>query len=161
GYLGAGYKVAASVGHIRDLPEKRMGIQPPDFRPEYVFTERGKEVASRLKRLAAECQNVYLATDDDREGEAIAWHIQQALGLKNPRRITFTEITPSALKQALANPGTINLAKVAAQEARRCLDRQVGYMVSPAVAEQLGDRSFSAGRVQSVAVRLVVDREDE
>lgn len=161
GYLGAGYKVAASVGHIRDLPEKRMGVMPPDFRPEYVFTERGKEVASRLKRLAAECQNVYLATDDDREGEAIAWHIQQALGLQNPKRITFTEITPSALKQALAKPGTINLAKVAAQEARRCLDRQVGYMVSPVVAEQLGDRSFSAGRVQSVAVRLVVDREDE
>lgn len=160
GYLGAGYKVAASVGHIRDLPENRMGVLPPDFRPEYVLTERGKEVASRLKRLASECNTIYLATDDDREGEAIAWHIQQALGLQSPKRITFTEITKTALKAALENPGSIDLAKVAAQEARRCLDRQVGYMVSPVVAEHLGDRSFSAGRVQSVAVRLVVDREE-
>lgn len=161
GYLGAGYKVAASVGHVRDLPENEMGVYPPDFRPQYVYTERGKEVVARLKRLVNECDTVYLAMDQDREGEAIAWHLQQSLDLTNPKRISFVEITPSALKASLAAPGTINLKKVAAQEARRVLDRQVGYMVSSVIGEALGDRSFSAGRVQSVAVRLVVDRDNE
>lgn len=161
-YLGSNYRVAASVGHIRDLPERAMGVQAPDFKPEYVYSEKGKEVVARLKRLAAECDDVILASDMDREGEAIAWHLQQVLGLniRESNRITFTEITKSALHKALDNPRPINLLDVAAQEARRITDRFIGYKAGPVIAESLGDRTLSVGRVQSIAVRLVADREE-
>lgn len=161
GYLGSNYRVTASVGHIRDLPENRMGVSAPDYKPEYVFTKQGAEVISRIKRLASECDEVILASDLDREGESISWHLQQSLGLKQPKRLVFNEITKNALTTALANPQAINLKKVAAQEARRVIDRIIGYNVSPLIAEYLSDRSLSAGRVQSIAVRLVVDRENE
>lgn len=162
-YLGSGYRVAASVGHIRDLPDRSMGVHAPDFRPDYVYTDRGKEVVARLQRLASECDGILLASDLDREGEAIAWHLQQVLKLdiKNANRITFNEITKKAIQAAVQKPRSINLQDVAAQEARRVVDRFIGYMVSPIVAEILGDRTISAGRVQSIAVRLVVDRENE
>ncbi|WP_116893159.1 type I DNA topoisomerase [Pseudomonas savastanoi] len=161
-YLGSDYRVVASIGHIRDLPESGMGVYPPDFKPEYVYTEKGKEVVARLKRLQAECTDgVILATDQDREGEAIAWHLKQVLGLKDERRISYNEITPSALKKALASPRSIDNKQVAAQEARRITDRLIGYMVSPVIAETMGDKTASSGRVQSVAVRLVDDREKE
>lgn len=160
-YLGSDYRVTASLGHIRDLPENRMGVSAPDFKPEYVYTDRGAEVVSRIKRLASECDEVILASDLDREGESIAWHLQQVLGLKQPKRLMYNEITPKALKAALANPQSIDVKRVAAQEARRVADRIIGYKVSPLVAEYLSDRNISAGRVQSIAVRLVTDREGE
>jgi DNA topoisomerase-1 len=156
--LGADWKIAASVGHVRDLPQRDIGVEPPDFRPRYELTERGETVVARLKSLVKAADAVYLATDPDREGEAISWHLQQCLGLKNPLRVTFNEITPSAVKSALVSPRAIDVRRVAAQEARRVLDRLVGYMVSPELSRQTGQR-LSAGRVQSVAVYLVVERE--
>lgn len=156
--LGGDWKVAASVGHVRDLPEKKMGVEAPDFRPQYELTERGVGVVAKLKSLAKQADAVYLATDPDREGESISWHLQQCLKLTNPQRVTFNEITSSAVKAALVTPRAIDIERVAAQEARRVLDRLVGYMVSPELSEQAGQR-LSAGRVQSPAVRLVVERE--
>lgn len=157
--LGAGHEVVASVGHVRDLPDKGdIGVEPPAFRPRYVETERGAEVVARLKPAAARADEVYLATDPDREGEAISWHLQQALGLKQPRRVTFPEITAAAVRKAMAGPRQIDVKLVAAQEARRVLDRLVGWMVSPELSRQ-GGAGLSAGRVQSPAVRLVVERE--
>lgn len=157
--LGAGWQVEASVGHIRDLPEKEIGVAPPDFKPSYVPTERGKEVIAKLRKAAQAADSVYLATDQDREGEAIAWHIKQALRLENPQRIRFGEITPKAVKTAIANPSAIDINQVAAQEGRRVLDRLVGYLVSPKLSELSGRRGLSAGRVQSIAVRIVLERE--
>lgn len=157
-YLGAGWEVQASFGHIRDLPEREMGFSAPDFRPHYVETERGAHTVKKLKRLVEQADAVYLATDADREGESIAWHLQQALNLKNPLRITFTEINEAAVKQAIAHPRSIDMRLVAAQELRRLLDRDVGYSVSSALSKQ-ASQSLSAGRVQSPAVRLVVERE--
>lgn len=156
--LGADWKIAASVGHVRDLPTKEMGVEAPDFKPNYELTERGAGVVAKLKKLASEADSIYLATDPDREGESISWHLQQCLKLKNPLRVTFNEITQNAVKSALVNPRTIDVQRVAAQEARRVLDRLVGYMVSPELSRQTGER-LSAGRVQSPAVRLVVERE--
>ena len=156
--LGDGWVVAASMGHVRDLPEKEIGVAAPDFRPNYEVTERGKSIVARLKKLASESDQVYLATDPDREGEAISWHLAQALNLKSPLRVTFNEITPGAVNGAVAQPKQINTRLVAAQEARRVLDRLVGYMVSPVLSNKAGQH-LSAGRVQSPAVRLVVDRE--
>lgn len=156
--LGSGWKIAASVGHVRDLPQKEMGVGAPDFRPQYELTERGSSVVSKLKALARDADAVYLATDPDREGEAISWHLQQCLKLANPLRVTFNEITPTAVKAALVAPRSIDVKRVAAQEARRVLDRLVGYMVSPELSNQTGQR-LSAGRVQSPAVYLVVERE--
>jgi DNA topoisomerase-1 len=158
-YLGAGHEVMASVGHVRDLPAKGdIGVEPPAFRPRYVATERGADVVARLKRAAARAEAVYLATDPDREGEAIAWHLQQALGLRHPHRITFGQITAAAVREAMAHPRAIDIKLVAAQEARRVLDRLVGWMVSPELSRQ-GGPGLTAGRVQSPAVRLVVERE--
>jgi DNA topoisomerase-1 len=158
-YLGAGHAVMASVGHVRDLPPKGdIGVEPPSFQPRYVATERGADVVARLKRAAAQADEVYLATDPDREGEAIAWHLQQALGLSKPKRVTFNEISPAAVRAAMAQPRAIDIKLVAAQEARRVLDRLVGWMVSPELSRQ-GGAGLSAGRVQSPAVRLVVERE--
>ncbi|CAM5531868.1 DNA topoisomerase III [Alcaligenes phenolicus] len=156
--LGDGWKIAASVGHVRDLPQKEMGVEAPDFKPTYELTERGSDVVARLKGLVKNADTVYLATDPDREGESISWHLQQCLKLSNPQRVTFNEITANAVKTALLQPRSIDVQRVAAQEARRVLDRLVGYMVSPELSRQSGER-LSAGRVQSPAVRLVVERE--
>lgn len=156
--LGGDWKIAASVGHVRDLPQKEMGVEAPDFKPSYELTERGGDVVARLRGLVKQADSVYLATDPDREGESISWHLQQCLKLSNPRRVTFNEITATAVKSALMAPRNIDVKRVAAQEARRVLDRLVGYTVSPELSRQSGER-LSAGRVQSPAVRLVVERE--
>jgi DNA topoisomerase-1 len=156
--LGDGWEIAASVGHVRDLPKKEMGVTAPDFKPQYEVIERAVPIIAKLKALAKQADAVYLATDPDREGEAISWHLQQCLKLDNPLRVTFNEITLTAVKAALNHPRTIDGKRVAAQEARRVLDRLVGYMVSPELSRQTGER-LSAGRVQSPAVFLVVDRE--
>lgn len=158
--LGSGWKVAASVGHVRDLPVKEMGVAAPDFKPKYIPTDRGKDVLSRLAALVKNAEAVYLATDPDREGEAIAWHLQDALKLKDAKRVTYTEITEKAIKAALDAPRSIDMALVAAQEGRRVLDRFCGYMVSGPLSNAAGEK-LSAGRVQSPAVRLVVERERE
>jgi len=161
GFLGSEFKVLASVGHVRDLPQGEIGVDPPKFEPKYVPTDRGKEVLGKLAATVKNASTVYLATDPDREGEAIAWHLKDALRIKEALRVTYTEITEKAVKSAVAAPRQINMALVAAQETRRILDRLVGYMVSPALADRLGRPKLSAGRVQSPAVRLVVDRERE
>jgi len=158
--LGNGYRVMASIGHIRDLPKKEIGIEPPNFTLHYEVTERGREVLAKLKTAVASANRVLLATDPDREGEAIAWHLADALKLKNPERVTFTAITDEQIKAAIAAPRRIDLNRVRAQEARRALDRIVGYRVSPALSARAG-QPLSAGRVQSPAVRLIVDRERE
>ena len=158
--LGPGWKVAASVGHVRDLPVKEMGVAAPDFKPQYLPTDRGKEVLARLAGMVKNAEEVFLATDPDREGEAIAWHLQDALKLKNTKRVTYAEITESAIRAALSAPRSIDMALVAAQEGRRVLDRFCGYLVSGPLSNAAGEK-LSAGRVQSPAVRLVVDREKE
>ena len=158
--LGSDWKVMASVGHIRDLPTKEMGVSPPNFKPTYVTNPKSKKTIGYLKAAAAKANDVYLATDPDREGEAISWHLEKSLHLKNPIRVTFQEITKKAVLKALETQGIINYPLVRAQEARRVLDRLVGYMVSPALSK-LKQQHLSAGRVQSVALRLVVERERE
>lgn len=158
-FLGTGWNVAASVGHVRDLPvDGNDGIFPPDFKPIYESTERGKEVIAKLITLAKSADGVYLATDPDREGEAIAWHLKEALKLKEHHRVTYTEITETAVKKAVASPRKIDMPLVYAQETRRCLDRLFGYQVRPAINAATG-QNFTAGRVQSPALRLVVERE--
>lgn len=158
--LGPDWKIAASVGHVRDLPKNDMGVEAPDFKPSYKLTERGESVIQKLKGLVKEADSVYLATDPDREGESISWHLQQCLKIQNPLRVTFNEITQSAVKAALNAPRSIDVKRVASQEARRVLDRLVGYTASPEVTLYSGQQ-LSAGRVQSPAVRLVVERERE
>lgn len=158
--LGDGWKVMPSVGHIRDLPENEMGVEAPTFKPKYVLSTRGAEVVASIKKVLDGANEVYLATDPDREGESIAWHLQRALGLDNPQRVTFNEITENAVLSAIKNPRKTDLNLVAAQEARRVLDRLVGYMVSPALSASAGQK-LSAGRVQTPAVLLVVERENE
>lgn len=157
-YLGDGWRVSASIGHIRDLPSKEMGVEPPDFNPKYVINPDKKKIVSELKKLASNASEVYLATDPDREGEAIAFHLKICLGLNNPKRVTFTEITKSAIIKAIQNPRTIDNHMVSAQESRRVLDRIVGYHISPLLSQQAG-MPLSAGRVQSPAVKLTVLRE--
>lgn len=159
-YLGEGWIVAASVGHIRDLPEKDIGVTPPDFKPNYVISPDKKSVVTKLKALAAKASEVYLATDPDREGEAISYHLRVALGLKAHKRVTFNEITKKAITQAVESARQIDNKLVAAQEARRVLDRLFGYTLSPILSQQSGIK-LSAGRVQSVAVKIVVMRERE
>ncbi len=162
-YLGAGYRVAASLGHVRDLPQRELGVDiEHDFEPTYTVLSSKKKVLANLKKAVAAAADVFMATDLDREGEAIAWHLCQALGLdpNNVRRVTFNEITKSAITEAFAHPGHINMDKVSAQEARRILDRLVGYKLSPLLWKKVA-KGLSAGRVQSVAVRLVVERERE
>lgn len=156
-YLGSGYKVMASVGHIRDLPDDEMGVEPPSFRPKYVASKRSQPVIARLRKAAQEADQVLLATDPDREGEAIAWHLLDSLRLKSYKRVKFNSITKDAIKQAINNPGEIDMALVAAQEARRVLDRLVGYTVSPLLKTMTGGvTAMSAGRVQTPAVLMVV-----
>jgi DNA topoisomerase-1 len=159
--LGAGWDVAASVGHVRDLPVKSLGVTLPDYQLQYEFTERGKGVIDGLKSRAARAEAVYLATDPDREGEAIAWHLKESLHLTKYERVTFDAITQAVVDKALRQPRQLDMNLVHAQEARRGADRLVGYKVSPALSRQTGIARLSAGRVQTVAVRLVVERQRE
>lgn len=162
-FLGKNYEVAASNGHVRDLPKSQMGIDfENDFEPKYI-TIRGKgDVLANLRKEVKKADKVYLATDPDREGEAISWHLTHALKLedKDVHRITFNEITKNAVKTSLKNPRKINMGLVDAQQARRVLDRMVGYQISPLLWAKV-KRGLSAGRVQSVALRIVCDREKE
>jgi DNA topoisomerase-1 len=158
---GGSWDVAASVGHIRDLPVKELGLAMPGYVPQYELSGRGADVVKTLRARAAKAEQVYLATDPDREGEAIAWHLVQALKLKDAQRVSFDAITPEVIRKALERPRSVDAQLVHAQEARRVLDRLVGYQVSPVLSRQTGRRGLSAGRVQSPAVRLVVERERE
>ena len=164
GFLGKNYKVLASYGHVRDLPKGELGIDvEKDFEPKYVIPTKSRKILNALKKELKKTKSVILATDEDREGEAIAWHLAQALGLdkdKGYQRIVFHEITKEAIQEALKNPRDIDLNQVDAQQARRVLDRIVGYKLSPFLWKKIA-RGLSAGRVQSVAVRLVVERERE
>ena len=163
-FLGPKYKVLSSYGHIRDLPKSELGVDiEQDFKPKYIIPIRARKIINLLKSEVKKSETIILATDSDREGEAIAWHLGQALGLneiKNYQRIVFHEITKSAIEEALKNPRDIDLNLVDAQQARRILDRIVGYKLSPFLWKKVV-RGLSAGRVQSVAVRLVVERERE
>lgn len=156
--LGSEYKIVASVGHVRDLPAKEIAVASPGFRPTYVLSDRGRRVVERIRHLVSSADEILLATDPDREGESISWHLKEVLGLKDPKRVSFNAITPDAVRAAVANPRVIDVRVVAAQEARRVLDRLVGYMVSPEISKRSGSK-LTAGRVQSLAVRIVVDRE--
>lgn len=161
-YLKGKYRVDASGGHVRDLPEKRLGVDiANNFEPTYVVTPEKKAIIKRLTDDAAKADNVYLATDPDREGEAISWHLKNVLKLKDGKnRIEFNEISPAAVTKALENPREIDYNLVDAQQARRVLDRLVGYKLSPLLCKRIRS-GLSAGRVQSVALRLIVDRERE
>ncbi len=162
-YLGTGYEVIASMGHIRDLPKSKMGVDiDNDFQPQYTDMKGKEEVIKDLKKRAKKCEKVYLATDPDREGEAISWHIAQMLGLdmNADNRVAFNEITKTGITNGMNNPHKIDTDLVNAQQARRILDRIVGYQLSPFLWKKV-KRGLSAGRVQTVAVRIVVDRENE
>ena len=161
-FLGSNYTVKSSIGHIRDMPKKDMGIDlDNNFQPTYKVTSDKKKVVTELKKSVKSAEKVFLATDEDREGEAIAWHLQQALSLsENTPRIVFNEITKSAISQAIDNPRTIDIDLVDAQQARRIIDRLVGFEISPVLWRKVSG-ARSAGRVQSPVVRLVVERERE
>jgi DNA topoisomerase-1 len=164
-FLGKDYSVMASVGHVRDLPQKKLGVDvEKDFMPEYVSTTRGKKVLKELKAEAKKCEKVFLAPDPDREGEAIAWHLFEALKKTVPAenfyRVTYNEITKPAILAAFEDPDKIDMDRVNAQQARRVLDRLVGFQGSPVVRKQIRGAQ-SVGRVQTVALRLVVERENE
>src|SRR5438034_2538946 len=163
-YLGSDYSVAASLGHVRDLPKERMGVDLEDnFQPEYEVQEEKKETIARLRKAFGKAAGLWLATDFDREGEAIAWNVAESIGA-DPRaanRVTFTEITRNAVQEAFRQPRRIDFDLVNAQQARRILDRIVGYELSPLLQKGLKRWDLSAGRVQSVALRLIVDRERE
>lgn len=162
-FLGSNYEVVASNGHVRDMPKSSMGIDfENDYEPKYI-TIRGKgEKLAELRRYVKKADKVYLATDPDREGEAISWHLANALKLENKKtaRITFNEITKPAVKESLKNPREIDMDLVDAQQARRVIDRMVGYSISPLLWQKI-KRGLSAGRVQSVALRMLCDREEE
>ena len=161
-FVGKDYKVAASMGHVRDLPARELGFDVESFDPKYVVSQDKRSVIQELKKDIEQDTTVYLATDEDREGESISWHLISALGLKNQpiKRIVFHEITQSAILHALENPRELDQNLVDAQQARRILDRAVGYQLSPLLWRKVKG-GLSAGRVQSVAVRIVVDRERE
>ena len=162
-YLGDDYKVVASMGHVRDLPSNKLGVDiEHDFEPNYVVMPSKKKIISQLKIEAEKADAVYLAPDPDREGEAICWHLEKEVipEQKPVFRVLFNEITKSAVKNAVSNPGATNMNRVDAQQARRILDRLVGYMISPVLWKKV-KRGISAGRVQSVALRMIVDREYE
>ena len=163
-YLGGGYKVVASMGHLRDLPRSKLGVDiEHDFTPEYIPVKGREAVISDLKKNAKGASTVYLATDPDREGEAISWHLKELLSLTDDkaRRVTFNEITKKVVTENINAPRDIDMDLVDAQQARRVLDRLVGYKLSPMLWHKLGKPRLSAGRVQSVATRIVVDRENE
>ena len=165
-FLGRGYAVKASLGHVRDLPKRRLGVDLEDsFSPSYVVPTEKKELVKELATLARGASELLLATDPDREGEAIAWHLLQAVQQKGKppipaRRVVFHEITRTAVQEALRHPREIDLNLVKAQQGRRVIDRLVGYKLSPLLWNKVR-KGLSAGRVQSVAVRLIVDRERE
>ncbi|MFA5358855.1 MAG: type I DNA topoisomerase [Patescibacteria group bacterium] len=162
-FLGKDYKVDSSYGHVRDLPKSKLGVDiEHDFAPQYVIFRKNQKRLTALKKLAAKAKEVYYATDEDREGEAIAWHLSQIFDIpkENERRIAFHEITKGAVEDAIEHPRDIDLNLVDAQQARRVLDRLVGYKLSPFLWKKVA-RGLSAGRVQSVAVRLIVERERE
>ena len=162
-YLGTDYKVVASMGHLRDLPKSTLGIDiENDFEPKYIPVKDHKDVIDTLKKLSKSAKTVYLATDPDREGEAISWHLKELLALPDDkaRRVTFNEITKKVVTESVGNPRDIDKDLVDAQQARRLLDRLVGYKLSPLLWKKI-KRGLSAGRVQSVATRMVVDREKE
>lgn len=162
-YLGPGFEVIASMGHVRDLPENRLCVDVKhDFKPKYEIIKGKEKLVQELKDVAAESDAVLLATDPDREGEAISWHLAYILGLdiKDQNRITFNEITKSGVSTGMQNPRCIDLDLVNAQQARRILDRLVGYKLSPFLSQKIR-RGLSAGRVQSVSVKIIVDREEE
>ena len=160
-FLGKNYKVVASYGHIRDLPKAKLGIDiENNFEPQYVIPTKARKKANELKKFCSSVEDVILATDADREGEAISYHLKEFLKLKNYQRITFHEITKEAIQQAIKNPRKIDNDLVNSQVARRVLDRIVGYKLSPLLWKKVA-RGLSAGRVQSVAVRLICEREEE
>ena len=160
-FLGPSYMVEASMGHVRDLPERTIGVDVESgFAPKYVPIKERKDVLKRLSEAAKKADIVYLASDPDREGEAIAWHLAQALDIKDPKRIEYNEITRGAVEHALRHPRAIDYERVQAQETRRILDRLVGYRLSPLLWKKVA-KNTSAGRVQSVVLRLIVDRERE
>lgn len=162
-YLGSDYEVLASKGHVRDLPAKRLSVDiKHDFAPKYEIMKDKEKLVEELKDAVEKCDEVYLATDPDREGEAISWHLAYILGLPldSQNRVEFNEITKTGVENGMANPRTIDLDLVNAQQARRILDRLVGYKLSPFISQKIR-RGLSAGRVQSVAVRIIVDRENE
>lgn len=162
-YLGRDYKVMASMGHVRDLPKSKLGVDvDEDFAPVYEPIAARKKVIAELKSAAKDATDIYIATDPDREGEAIGWHLAEELGGKRKKihRLMFNEITKKAVQEAMKHPGTIDLKMVDAQQARRVLDRLVGYKISPLLWDKVR-RGLSAGRVQSVALKLVCDREQE
>ncbi|MCD6097166.1 type I DNA topoisomerase [bacterium] len=163
-FLGENFKIASSNGHIRDLPKGKMGIDiENDFQPHYVIPTKKRKIVTQLKKLAKQAEKIILATDEDREGESIAWHLKEILkqtGEKKFERITFHEITPLAIKNALKNPRDIDINLVHSQQARRILDRLFGYELSPILWKKVANR-LSAGRVQSPALRLIVEREKQ
>jgi DNA topoisomerase-1 len=163
GILGAGYEITASIGHVRDLPRSKLGVDVEhDFEPHYIVPKEKKEVVNRIKDAATSANTVFLATDPDREGEAISWHLVQAanLGGRPFQRVVFHEITPQAIREAFAQPRDVDSSLVDAYHARRILDRLVGYKISPLLWKKV-KRGTSAGRVQSAALRMVVERERE
>ena len=162
-FLGKEYQIESSYGHIRDLPKSKMGIdiEKGTFEPQYVIPTKSRKNANALKKMAKDADTIYLATDEDREGEAIAWHLAYIIDAPDKlKRIAFHEITKQAIKKALENPKDIDQSLVNAQQARRVLDRLVGYELSPFLWKKIY-KGLSAGRVQSVAVRLIVERERE
>ena len=162
-FLGGDYVVKASVGHIKDLPEDELGVDlEKDFEPQYVIIPGKGKVLRELKKASKGVENIYLGPDPDREGEAIAWHVAEEIGdeNKNIYRVLFNEITKKAVVDALQRPGRLQQSKYEAQQARRILDRLVGYQISPVLWEKVR-RGLSAGRVQSVAVRIICERERE
>ncbi|MBU8900473.1 type I DNA topoisomerase [Corallococcus sp. M34] len=160
-YLGSGYTVKASVGHVKDLPKSKMGVDVEHgFQPQYEVIKGKEKVLNELKKMAKSVDKVFLATDPDREGEAIAWHIKDELAHPDSMRVTFNEITKKAIQEAIAHPRELNQDNYDSQQTRRILDRLVGYQISPLLWKKIR-RGLSAGRVQSVAVRLIVEREEE
>ena len=163
GYLGANYKVVASKGHVRDLPKSTLGVDiENDFAPHYINIRGKGDLIKEIKKEAKSAGKVFLATDPDREGEAISWHLATALGIpvEKTLRVTFNEITKTAVKTAIKTPRNIDMNLVDAQQARRILDRIVGYKLSPYLWKTVKG-GLSAGRVQSVATKIIVDREQE
>jgi DNA topoisomerase-1 len=164
-FLGRSYVIKASLGHVRDLPKASLGVDiENNFAPKYVIPQQKRKIIKEIKEAANEASSIYLATDPDREGEAISWHLVEAAKLRKDRipirRVVFHEITNEAIGEAFKNPRPVDMNLVNAQQARRILDRLVGYKLSPLLWQKV-QRGLSAGRVQSVAVRIIVDRERE
>lgn len=162
-FLGRGYKVEASQGHVRDMPKSQLGVDVENgFEPKYITIRGRGEILNRIRKEARSASKIFLATDPDREGEAISWHLANVLGIedKTPCRIEFHEVTSKAVKAAVKNPRTINMDLVNAQQARRVLDRLIGYKISPLLWRKI-KKGLSAGRVQSVATKMICDREEE